>query len=129
MPPGSPTVFSKLLCKHLREGTRPGGIPGKPGRPWTIEDFAAKVGRPLATVRTWLSGARRPKYTGWIEDALFGSSDAYDSERIELRQAHEAAQRRSGSGKVIRASDADVIVLTHPDEDHLSGLSRLLLHQ
>jgi hypothetical protein len=95
MPRGTPTYFSLLLRCHLRDGVRPIGKPGKPGVPWVIEDFADQVGQSVATIRAWLSGARRPKYTIRIEDVLFGrGNDAYGNERAELRTAHEAVRRR-----------------------------------
>jgi hypothetical protein len=84
------TAFSALLRKYLRDGVRPDGTPGALGASWVIEEFADKVGATQDTLRRWLSGARRPKYTVRIEETLFGDNSKYESYRRELRAAHEA---------------------------------------
>jgi hypothetical protein len=114
MPSGTPTGYSKLLCSHMRNGTRPDGEPGKPGVPWTIKELADKAGSSPATVRTWRSGARRPKYPIQVESPFFGCNDAYDGKRNELRKAHEAAGQHPASvGKptaVTRNESASVAI-------------------
>jgi hypothetical protein len=66
-----------------------------PGTPWTVQEIADAAGVTHDAFRKWLSGARLPRHTIRIEAALFGDSKVYDRERLELREALEAAHRSS----------------------------------
>ena len=96
---GAPVPFSELLRQLMRDGVRPDGTPGRLGRPWTIEQFADEIGVSHDTLRKWLSGARRPKYTINIERRLFGDSKKFECYRRQLRAAHEAS-RSCSSGEL-----------------------------
>ena len=88
--------FNELLARHMRNGTRPDGSPGKPGRPWTTPEPAGKVEVSDRTVRNWLHGTY-PDLPGRVEDAFFGSNPAYDDERQQFRLAVEGAARHETS--------------------------------
>jgi hypothetical protein len=78
------------------------------GRPWINEEFADAIGVAHATLRKWLSGARRPKYTIAIEKGFFGSGSQWEAYRRQLRAAHEAA-RRSRTGAMSYGSYGEVM--------------------
>lgn len=87
-------AFSNFLCELLLDGTRPDGIPGRPGRRWTTKEFASVAGVPYDTARSWRSGDRLPRDTSLAERALLGSGPQWDSLRRQLRKLHEAASLR-----------------------------------
>jgi hypothetical protein len=100
-----PGSFVDLLRRHLRDGTRPDGTPGKLGIQWTREKFAQAAGASIDAVDKWLSGTRRPRNTTQIEKALFGSNLLYEAERRQLRLAHSANQsklRAASCGKSLQ---------------------------
>jgi hypothetical protein len=69
-------------------GARPGGSPDKPGKPWSIKDFAYAAGKVTpTTIYNWLKNEKLPDNTITIERELFGNSKNYEDWRRILRTA------------------------------------------
>ena len=94
--------FGELLRWHFLRGTRPAGKIDHPGRKWTVEVFAAKVGVGDRTIRYWLRNEHLPPDIETIERVLFGNietikgADIYAEWRLELRQAHAKSSDKGG---------------------------------
>jgi len=95
--------FAELLDWHLKFGTRPGGAPGQPGKRWRNKEFATAVGVGSdEIVRNWRTArVTRVKDFGAIEAALFGTNEAFECWRAELRAAHATANRTARLPTVI----------------------------
>lgn len=91
-----PKVWGELLKWHMARGTRPDGTPDVEGVPWTVPEFAAKLGVDERNVRNWRSG-RPTEFLNLIEQVLFGESASYVNFRSNLRRAHRLAKNGSES--------------------------------
>ena len=91
-PTGAVPPFRDLLRKHMREGTRPDGRPGKLGTAWSERELAEAVHHNERTVRYWCTGRHLPNNLRALERAWFGDSELYDHERRQLRRSLEAAK-------------------------------------
>lgn len=111
---------------HVKEnGTRPDGIPGKPGKAWEDAEFALacnvgdadKPDYAARTVQNWFDEALGvvPRNREPIEKALMGSEPAYAEWRRDLRVAYGTARKRKGSQKT-RESAAEQILTDEPPE-------------
>lgn len=86
--------FAELLDWHLGFGTRPEGMPGRPGTRWDNKTFAKAVGGVSdRTVRNWRTGRSPTRDLASIERALFGDNDACAEWRADLRAAHDGRNK------------------------------------
>jgi hypothetical protein len=53
-------TFAELLHWHLSRGTRPNGSVARPGKPWSVKEFAFAVGVTQRSVNNWYNGRGRP---------------------------------------------------------------------
>ena len=83
-----------LFRDHFLNGTRPNGIPGKPGRRWTRLEFASQAKVSMSAVVKWLAGKARPTDFPSVEAAFFGGNPAYEAARLELRRAYDRVPDR-----------------------------------
>lgn len=88
-------AFGQILEKHLLTwGTRPSGQPGKGARNvWTKQEFADAVGVDVRSVRNWCAGRTLPNEIESLVRVLFGANEAFEEQRLELREAYISSRR------------------------------------
>jgi hypothetical protein len=88
-PPRRVSDFCVLFRHHFRNGTRPDGMPGKPGRRWIRREFASSANVSISAVVKWLAGKAHPNNFRPVEAAFFGDNPAYEAARRQLRDAYD----------------------------------------
>jgi len=103
--PPAENSFVLHLKWHIEiNGTRPGGLPGTPGKPWERDDLVEAIdaarrkrggrrerievrGDVAKNIRNWLRGKScSPYWRNMLEDVLFGDNAAYNKWRLRFRQ-------------------------------------------
>lgn len=126
--------FAAHLKFHLKNGTRPEGMPGKPGDEWSRPHFAAAIeahrkltrryrsnlaeGSALTNLTHWLNEIHACTDPGWIraiDKVLFGDSEAYAEWRIRLRNARLADPQEDPGTELTGQAENDEGLLKHAE--------------
>jgi hypothetical protein len=90
--------FSRIVCFHMDEGTRP-LTDSKQGIAWVPKEFAGELSDiTLTTISNWRNGTKIPSYTTNIERVFLGTAVDGDTAvrkrwRVDLRGWHDKAKK------------------------------------